>query len=106
MSRNVSFSMNTGAGGGKDIIQEMAAPMIMDAAKSIASRAEKISSSIRVHPQKFDVEGPYVGLPNRRGGQRAYAKVVAAEPNGGDAYYNDYQTLRLALDAGRVVNRG
>ena len=102
MSRNVSFSMNTGVNGGADIIQHMAAPMIRKAGESIAERANKISPAIRATPQKFEVSETRIGLKNKRGGMRAYVEVRATKPVGGDAYYNDYQTLHLAVDAGRL----
>lgn len=102
MSKDVSFSMNTGAGGGKDIIQDMAAPMIQRAAESICDRANKISQSMRMTPQTFEIDGAYIGLKNRYGGMRAYYEVKATKKNGGEAYYHDVQTLHAAVDAGRL----
>ena len=95
--------MNTGVGGGEDIIQRMAEPMVRKAAQSIAERANRISPSIRETPQTFEVSESKIGLPNRKyGGKRVYVEVRATKPVGGDAYYNDYQTLHLAKDAGRL----
>lgn len=103
MSRDIRFSMNTGAGGGEDIIQRMAEPMIRKSAEFIADRANRISPAIRTTPQTFEVSESMIGMPNRKGGQRVYVEVKAKNRVGGDAYYNDYQTLRLALDAGRIT---
>lgn len=104
MSKNVTFSLNTGYEGGKTVIEVMAETAVMHAAENIANRADRISQSIRQGPQKFEITESGVGLPNRKGGTRFYAKVQGVNATFNDEQYShDYQTLRLALDAGRVT---
>lgn len=101
MSRDVSFSMNTGAGGGRDIIQNMAMPMVTKSAQAIAQRANGISSSITSQPTSFKVN-TYIGLPNRRGGTRAVAEIVADGAVTEHQRYSGYIAIQKAKDAGRV----
>lgn len=101
MSRDVSFSMNTGAGGGADIIQQMAMPMVKKSAEAIASRATGISGSLTSMPMQFKVN-TYVGLPNRRGGSRAVAEVVADGVVTDHQRYMGYTAVQKSKDAGRV----
>lgn len=101
MSRDVSFSMNTGAGGGQDIIQQMAMPLVKKSAEAIASRATGISSSITSQPVSFKVN-TYIGLPNRRGGKRAVAEVVADGVVTEHQRYRGFTAVQKSKDAGRV----
>lgn len=102
MSRDVSFSMNTGAGGGKDIIQNMAMPLVKKSAEAIADRATRVSGGITSKPVHFKVE-TYIGLPNRRGGQRAVAEVVAdGAVISEHQNYSAYTAVQKSKDAGRV----
>lgn len=102
MSRDVSFSMNTGAGGGKDIIQNMAMPLVKKSAEAIADRATRVSGGITSRPVHFKVE-TYIGLPNRRGGQRAVAEVVADGAIISEHQdYSAYAAVQKSKDAGRV----
>ena len=101
MSRDVSFSMNTGAGGGQDIIREMAMPMVKKSAEAIASRASSISSSITSNPVSFKVN-TYVGKPNRRGGTRAVAEIVADGVVTDHQRYAGFTAVQKSKDAGRV----
>lgn len=101
MSRDVSFSMNTGAGGGRDIIQQMAMPMVVKSAQAIADRAQSISSSITSHPPKLEVSS-YVGLPNKRQGTRAVAEIIATDVYTEHQFYSGLQAVRKSIDAGRV----
>lgn len=102
MSRDVSFSMNTGVGGGKDIIQDMAMPLVRKSAEAIADRATRVSGGITSKPVHFKVEA-YIGLPNRRGGQRAVAAIVADGPVISEHQnYSAYTAVQKSKDAGRV----
>lgn len=103
MSNKVKFSLNTGLDGGATVIQSMAKPAVDAAAEKIADRANRISMSLRDHPQKFEVTEHSIGIPNRKGGVRYYAKIEGVNHNdSSNQYYLDYQTLHLALDAGRM----
>lgn len=106
MSKKVKFAMNTGREGGETVIQDMAEPAVRKAAERIAERADRISGSMRTHPNTFSVSEVAIGLPNSRGGKRVYAVVSADKANGGEAYNLDKQALHLALDAGRVTRLG
>lgn len=103
MSRKVTFSLNTGADGGATVLQIMAEQAVNAAADRIVERANRISGSMRSHPQTFEVTEHGIGVKNRKGGARYYVKIAGVNPNKVEAqYYLDYQALRLALDAGRV----
>lgn len=106
MSKKVKFALNTGRDGGHTVITRMAEPAIIKAAERIADRSTRISTSIRSHPNTFEVSEVGFGLPNRRGGTRVYAIVSGKNESYGEAQYRDYQALRLALDAGRVTRLG
>lgn len=93
--------MNTGAGGGQDIIQQMAMPLVKKSAEAIASRATGISSSITSQPTTFKVN-TYVGLPNRRGGKRAVAEIVADGVVTEHQRYSGFTAVQKSKDAGRV----
>ena len=93
--------MNTGAGGGQDIIRQMAMPMVKKSAEAIASRASSISGSITSQPTQFKVE-TYVGNPNRRGGTRAVAEIVADNVFDEHQKYAGLMAIQKAKDAGRV----
>ena len=95
MSRDVSFSMNTGVGGGKDIIQEMAKPLVTKSANAIASRAGSISG------MSFKVN-TYVGNPNRYGGTRAVAEITADDTFDDHQRYKGFTAVQKSKDAGRV----
>lgn len=101
MSRDVKFSMNTGAGGGQDIIQQMAMPLVKKSAEAIAGRASGISSSVTSQPLQFKVN-TYIGLPNRQGGSRAVAEVVADDVVNDHQRYMGFTAVQKAKDAGRV----
>lgn len=101
MGRDVKFSMNTGAGGGRDIIQQMAMPVVKKSAEAIASRATSISSSITSRPLQFKVNTG-VGLPNRYGGTRAVAEVVAEGAVDEHQSYMGFTAVLKSKDAGRV----
>ncbi len=102
MSKKVSFSMNTGPGGGQDIIQIMVRPAVITAAERIAQRATIIDAAIRGHPHEFRIDSMGIGLPNRYGGERLFAVVKAARPQAGEGYAKDCQALQSAVDAGRM----
>lgn len=93
--------MNTGAGGGQDIIQHMAMPLVEKSAQAIAARASAISGSITSTPLTFDVN-TYVGLPNRRGGTRAVAEVTAEGVYSDHQRYAAFTAVQKSKDAGRV----
>lgn len=101
MSRDVKFSMNTGVGGGKDIIQQMAMPVVKKSAEAIADRASSISGSITSKSIEFRVNTG-VGMPNRRGGTRAYAEIVADNVFDEHQRYSGYTAVQKSKDAGRV----
>lgn len=101
MSRDVRFSMNTGVGGGQDIIQQMAMPLVKKSAEAIAQRAGSISGSITSKPIEFKVN-TYVGLPNRSGGKRAVAEVVADGIVTDHQRYSGLTAVQKSKDAGRV----
>lgn len=98
-----TFSLNTGAGGGKTVIEDMAASAVIRAAEQIRERAERISEATRSHPQKFSIEMG-IGIPNRRGGTRFYCKIEGINETPSESQRElDYQALNLALDAGKVT---
>lgn len=101
MSKDVKFVMNTGQGGGRDIIQQMAMPMVQKSAQAIASRASSMSASITSRPVEFKVN-TYIGLPNRHGGTRAVAEIVADNVYDSHQRYAGYEAVQKAKDAGRV----
>ena len=101
MSKNVSFSMNTGVGGGQDIIREMAMPLVKRQAEAIASRATGIAGKMTSNPPTFAVK-TYVGLPNRRGGTRAVAEVYGEGVVSSHQDYVGFMACRKSKDAGRV----
>lgn len=101
MSKDVRFSMNTGAGGGQDIIREMAMPLVKRSAEAIASRASGISGSITSNPIQFSVKTS-IGLPNRRGGTRAVAEIVANDVYDEHQRYVGLTAIQKSKDAGRV----
>lgn len=102
-AKKVTFSMNTGVGGGKTIIEDMADTAVIKAAEQIRERAERISEATRNHPQKFSIEMG-IGIPNRRGGTRFYCQIQGINDTPFDEQRNlDYQALNLALDAGKVT---
>lgn len=104
MSKNVSFVLNTGLDGGAAVIQSMARPAVEKAAEKIAERATNISGAMRNHPQEFKVTEVSIGIKNRRGGVRVYAKVEGTHENTSEnQYILDKNALHLALDAGRVT---
>lgn len=94
--------MNTGVGGGKDIIQDMAMPLVQKSAEAIADRATRICGGITSNPVHFKVE-TYIGLPNRRGGKRAVAEVVAdGAVISEHQNYSAHTAVQKSKDAGRV----
>ena len=102
MSKKVTFSLNTGPGGGKTVIEDMADTAVIKAAEDIRGRAERISEAIREHPQKFSIEMG-IGIPNRRGGTRFFCTIQGINETPSPAQRSlDEQALRLALDAGKV----
>lgn len=102
-AEKVTFSMNTGVGGGKTIIEDMADTAVIKAAEQIRERAERISEATRSHPQKFSIEMG-IGIPNRRGGTRFYCQVQGINETPSEEQRSlDYQALNLALDAGKVT---
>lgn len=101
MSRDVIFSMNTGAGGGKDIIQDMAMPIVKKSAEAIADRASSISGSLTSKPIQFRVYTG-IGSPNKRGGTRAVAEIVADDVYDEHRRYTGYAAVQKSKDAGRV----
>lgn len=101
MSRNVRFSMNTGVGGGQDIIREMAAPLVKAQAEAIASRASGIAGKMTSNPPTFAVK-TYTGLPNRRGGTRAVAEVYGENVLTDHQNYVGFMACQKSKDAGRL----
>ena len=103
MSKNVTFSLNTGYEGGKTVIEQMADTAVIRAATQIRDRAERISEAIREHPQEFSIEMG-IGIPNKRGGTRFYCTVQGVnETPSHEQRSLDEQALALALDAGKVT---
>ena len=100
MSVKVKFSMNTGVGGGQDIIRQMAAPLVERSAEAIASRANSIASKVSSNPPEFKVD-EYIGLPNRRGGKRAVATVYGDETTE-HQHYIGFMAAQKSKDAGKV----
>lgn len=101
MSRDVKFSMNTGPGGGQDIIRDMAEPLVKASAEAIAERARNISGSLTSKPISIKVD-THLGLPNKRGGKRAYAVVEADGIIDEHENYIAYTAVQKSKDAGRV----
>lgn len=101
MSKDIRFSMNTGVGGGQDIIQDMAMPLVKASAEAIASRANGIADAISSQPVSFKVN-TYVGLPNKRGGTRAVAEIVADGAATDHQRYVGFTAVQKSKDAGRV----
>ena len=101
MSRDVRFSMNTGAGGGQDIIRQMAMPLVQKSAEAIASRATRVSAGMSTNPPTFRVK-TYVGLPNRRGGTRAVAEIYGENVQNEHQNYVGHAAVQKSKDAGRV----
>lgn len=103
-SKNVVFVLNTGYEGGKTVVEVMSETAVTKAASQIRDRANRISGSIREHPQEFAVDMG-IGIPNRRGGTRFYCQIQGVnETPSREQRELDYQALRLALDAGRLTN--
>lgn len=106
MSRNkkVVFVLNTGYEGGKTVVEDMAAEAVIKSATQIRDRANRISESMREHPQVFRVTETGIGIPNRKGGTRFYAKIQGTmQTPSSEMRSLDYQALQLALDAGRAT---
>ena len=101
MSVKVKFSMNTGVGGGQDIIRQMAAPLVERSAKSIASRANSIASKMSNNPPTMRVKS-YVGLPNRRGGMRAVSEVYGSDVLTDHQNYVGFMAAQKSKDAGKI----
>lgn len=101
MSKNVSFSMNTGIGGGQDIIRQMAMPLVQKSAEAVASRATRVAAGMSTNPPTFRVK-TYVGLPNRRGGTRAVAEVYGEDVLNEHQDYVGRTAVQKSKDAGRV----
>lgn len=101
MSRDVRFSMNTGAGGGQDIIRQMAMPLVQKSAEAIASRATRVSAGMSTNPPTFRVK-TYVGLPNRIGGTRAVAEIYGENVQNEHQNYVGHAAVQKSKDAGRV----
>lgn len=101
MSKNVSFSMNTGIGGGQDIIRQMAMPLVQKSAEAVASRATRVAAGMSSNPPTFRVK-TYVGLPNRRGGTRAVAEVYSEDVSNEHQDYVGRAAVQKSKDAGRV----
>lgn len=97
----VRFSMNTGPGGGEDIIRSMAMPVVEQSAQAIASRATSIAGRISRKPPEFSVK-TYVGEPNRRGGTRAAAAIIADDVYDEHEQYVGFTAVQKSKDAGRV----
>lgn len=103
-NKNVVFVLNTGHEGGKTVVEDMAADAVIKAATQIRDRANRISESIREHPQVFRVVETGIGIPNRKGGTRFYAKIQGTIQTPAPEMRNlDNQALQLALDAGKVT---
>ncbi len=103
-NKNVVFVLNTGHEGGKTVVEDMAADAVVKAATQIRDRANRISESMREHPQVFRVTETGIGIPNRKGGTRFYAKIQGTTQTPSSEMRSlDYQALQLALDAGRVT---
>lgn len=103
-NKNVTFSLNTGYEGGKTVLEVMSELAVTKAASQIRDRANRISESMREHPQEFAVEMG-IGIPNRKGGTRFYCQVQGINETPSREQRNlDYQALHLALDAGKVTH--
>lgn len=96
MAKDVSFSLDTG--GGEEILQKMAAPIIKQSADAIAQRATSMVQSMTSNPPSISVSTT-VGTIKR--GVRAIATITA---QGSDAHSNyvGHLALTKAKDAGRV----
>lgn len=101
MSRDVSFSLNTGVGGGKDVIEQMAMPLVKAQASAIASRATGIAAKMSTNPPTFEVR-TYIGQPNRYGGTRAVAEVYGENIVDEHQNYVGNAACQKSKDAGRV----
>ena len=101
MSKNVSFSMNTGIGGGQDIIRQMAMPLVQKSAEAVASRATRVAAGMSSNPPTFRVK-THIGLPNSRGGTRAVAEVYGEDVSNEHQDYVGRTAVQKSKDAGRV----
>lgn len=104
-SKKVVFVLNTGHQGGKTIVEDMATEAVLDSAKKIRDRANRISASIRNHPQVFRIVETGIGIPNRKGGTRFYAKIEGTVKAYGKQRELDQKALKLSLEAARMGNK-
>lgn len=104
-NKNVVFVLNTGPGGGSTVVEDMAADAVIKAATQIRDRANRISESIREHPQVFRVVETGIGIPNRKGGTRFYAKIQGTVRAYGKQRELDQKALKLSLEAARMGNK-
>lgn len=96
MSSDVSFSLDPG--GGKAILESMAAPVVKRSAEAIAARARGVAGSISSDPPIIEVSSS-VGTIRR--GTRAISKVSAVGKNARQNYVG-HMALVKSKDAGRV----
>lgn len=96
MSKDVTFSLDTTAA--QEIIQDMAMPIVKQAAEAIGARAQSIASSISSDPPEITVT---VAKGTIRRGVRAIGTVRA---NGRDAHQNyvGHVALSKSKDAGKI----
>lgn len=96
MSKDVSFSMDTK--GGQEILTNMAAPVVKQAADAIAARASSMAGSMSSDPPQITVN---TKIGTIRRGVRAIA-TISADGNDAHANYIGHMALTKARDAGRV----
>lgn len=96
MSSDIAFSMDIK--GGENILQNMVAPTVKQAADAIAARATSMASSMTKDPPNITVETK-IGIIKR--GVRAIA-IVKATSNNKHSSYIGRQAIIKSKDAGRV----
>ena len=96
MSKDVTFQLDPG--GGRSILESMAAPIVRQSAEAIADRARAMASSISSNPPSVSVSST-VGIIKR--GSRAISTVSAVGSNARQNYVG-HTAIAKAKDAGRV----
>lgn len=97
MSKDVSFALD--AAGGRDILTNMVAPVVSQAAKAIGARAQSIAGSMSSEPPTITVTEATPGTIKK--GVRAIATVRASGVDS-HANYIGHMALAKSKDAGRV----
>lgn len=97
MSKDVSFALDTDAG--QEILTNMAAPIIKQAAQAIAERANGMASSMSSEPPQITVS---TSIGTIRKGTRAIATIKVDADGDAHKRYIGIMALQKSQDAGRV----